>query len=95
MPLARNRIRRNGANAIAAYVSASDAQRETIRRAFSGFRWVLWQVSNFVARQSQSLDGANPTDALRNALVAESILDLGTDSRGELLSVRELRRNAE
>ena len=49
----------------------------------------------FVARQSQSLDGANPTDALRNALVAESILDLGTDSRGELLSVRELRRNAE
>jgi hypothetical protein len=31
---------------IAAYVSASDAQRETIRRAFSGFRWVLWQVSN-------------------------------------------------
>ena len=80
---------------IAGYVSASDAQRETIRRAFSGFRWVLWQVSNFVARQSQSLDGANPAEALRNALVAESILDLGIDSRDELLSVRELRRKAE
>jgi hypothetical protein len=80
---------------IAAYVSASDTQRETIRRAFSGFRWVLWQVSNFAARQSQSLDGANPTEALRNALVAESILDLGTDSRDELLSVRELRGKAE
>ncbi len=80
---------------IAAYISASDTQRETIRRAFSGFRWVLWQVSNFAARQSQSLDGANSTQALRNALVAESILDLGTDSRDELLSLRELRRKAE
>jgi hypothetical protein len=56
---------------------------------------VRWQVSNFVARQSRSLDGDNPTEALRNALVAESILDLGIDSRDELLSVRELRRNAE
>ena len=80
---------------IADYVSASDGQRETIRRAFSGFRWVLWQVSNFAARRSQSLDGANPTEALRNALVAESILDLGTDGRDELLSVRELRGKAE
>jgi hypothetical protein len=43
---------------IAAYISASDTQRETIRRAFSGFKWVGWQVSNFAARQSQSLDVA-------------------------------------
>jgi hypothetical protein len=80
---------------IADYVNASDTQREAIRGAFSGFRWVLWQVSNFAARQLEALDGANPTEALRNALLAESILDLGTDWRDELLSLRELRRKAE
>jgi hypothetical protein len=80
---------------IADYVNASDTQREAVRGAFSGFRWVLWHVSTFAARQLGALDGANPTEALRNALLAESILDLGTDWRDELLSLRELRRKAE
>jgi hypothetical protein len=80
---------------IETYLAAPDAQREATRLAFSRFRLVLYRVSMFAAAQLSELKGPHAELALRSALMAESILDLGLDWRDELLLLRDLRRMSE
>jgi hypothetical protein len=78
-----------------AYDDASDDQRTAIRLAFSRFRRVQHQLSAFAAAQLGAVQGPAGVAALRQALLVESILDLGLDWRDELLLLRDLRRAAE
>jgi hypothetical protein len=78
-----------------AYFDATDDQRIAMRLAFSRFRRVQHQLSGFAAVQLADVQGPGGVAALRRALLVESILDLGTDWRDELLLLRDLRRKAE
>jgi hypothetical protein len=75
--------------------AASEEQRGAIRAAVSRFRLVLYGLSMFAARQWHELPGPDAEGALRRALIAESILDLGLDWRDELLMLRDLRQRAD
>ena len=77
------------------YLAASDAEREAARLAFSRFPRCCHQLSGFAARQHAGLEGPDPAGALRQALAAESLLDLHLDWRDELLLIQGLKRRAE
>ena len=78
-----------------AYFDATDDQRTAMRLAFSRFRRVQHQLSTFAAVQLSDVQAPAGVAALRRALLVDSILDLGTDWRDELLLLRDLRRKAE
>jgi hypothetical protein len=77
-----------------AYASGTDQQRAAVRRAVSRFRLVLYEVSMFGARQWNESRSPNSTNALRQALLAVSVIDGGLDWRDELLMLRHLRQVA-
>ena len=77
------------------YLAASDGEREAARLAFSRFQRCCHQLSGFAGRQHAGLEGPDPAGALRQALAAESLLDLHLDWRDELLLVQALKRRAE
>jgi hypothetical protein len=77
------------------YAHATHSQREEMRLAFSRFRLVLYHLSSFASAQSIALDEGDGNVALRNALLAESLLDKHTDWRDELLMLRDLKTNSE
>ena len=76
------------------YLSASDAEREAARLAFSRFHLCCYQLSRFAGHQHAGLEGPDPAGALLRALTAESLLDLHLDWRDELLLVQALKRRA-
>ena len=76
-----------------AYWDGTVEVQQSVRRAFSRFRRVLYILSGFAGMQLEPVSSGS-TMALRNALVAEAILDLHTDWRDELLLLRDLRKAA-
>ncbi len=79
---------------VLAYGDASDEQRQNTRLAFSRFRLALYHLSGFAGQQALLVGGPDGVLALRRALLAESLLDQGTDWRDELLMLRDLRRDS-
>ncbi len=77
-----------------AYGSASDEQRAATRVSFSRFRLVRYQLSSFAIAQYRAVKGSHPRDAVRHSLMAEALLDGGSDWRDELLLLRDLRQAA-
>lgn len=79
------------------YAEADAATQEAIRDAFSRFRLVRYRLSDFAGSQYSAIVNAEaePMTALRRALFAESVLDMGLDWRDELLMLRDLRSASE
>ena len=77
-----------------AYFEATDGEREGARLAFSRFRLCCYQLGGFAGRQLANLEGPDPDRALRQALTAESLLDMQLDWRDELLLIQDLKRRA-
>jgi hypothetical protein len=88
-------LRRELPALIDGYPDLDAASREAVRDAFARFRLVLYHVSMFAGSQYSAMSTSDPLVALRRALLAESVLDLGLDWRDELLMLRDLRRDAE
>ena len=76
------------------YAIASDQKRAAARTSFSRFRLVRYQLSAFAIVQFREVAGSRRAEAVRLALMAESLLDGGLDWRDELLLLRDLRREA-
>jgi hypothetical protein len=77
------------------YAGADATACAAMRDAFSRFRLTLYVLSQFAAMQSQALTSASSGAELRHLLMAESLLDMGTDWRDELLMLQNARRRAE
>ena len=77
-----------------AYAVAPESERVAMRLAFSRFRRALHSLSGLVAGALATLDSSDAERSLRRGLMAESLLDLGTDWRDELLVLRDARRRA-
>ena len=78
-----------------AYSDGSDNEREEARLAFSRFPLCCHQLSSFASSQHAGLLGLDPARALRQALLAESLLDMHVDWRDELLLIQALKQRAE
>ncbi|HLZ08171.1 MAG TPA: hypothetical protein VKT80_06270 [Chloroflexota bacterium] len=76
------------------YASADNSERAAMRLAFSRFRRALHTLSGVAAGQLASIDTSDSEGSLRRGLMAESLLDLGTDWRDELLMLRDARSRA-
>lgn len=79
------------------YAEADATTREAIRDAFSRFPLARYQLSAFAGSQYSEIVNSEgePITALRRALSAESVLDMGLDWRDELLMLRDLKSASE
>ena len=87
-------LRRALPGVVDAYSAAGDSERSAMRLGFSRFRRALHSLSGLVAGELAAIDSADPKVSLRRGLMAESLLDLGTDWRDELLVLRHARSEA-
>jgi hypothetical protein len=76
------------------YAASEDSKRAAMRLSFSRFRHALHTLSGVVAGELAAIDSADSQGALRRGLMAESLLDMGTDWRDELLVLRHARDTA-